>query len=289
MSATSSNGERRPRSARLDHLTWPEIKAAAEGDTAVIVPVGSTEQHGYHLPLNTDVVLPESLAIEAGAELGSLVAPPIAYGYRPRPLSGGGRLPRHDQPQRSDVDVPRRRRPRRTGREPLSPARAAQLALREQQLHLRGRLACPPALRPARSAGHGDRSGVLRTLGPSDGEAVRPRVPRLDVEHPAVLETSTVEPEKAVAFNDAFRPPSWSRGRWQSMRIACRRGQSLPPISVYRLDGQHFVIDGHHRVSVAKSLEVVSVDADVIDSPRWGCGLSVQRFGRSTDGARRCE
>lgn len=90
MSATSPNGAGRPRSARLDHLTWPEIKAAAERDAVVIVPVGSTEQHGYHLPLNTDVVLPESLAIEAGAELGSLVAPPIAYGYRSRPLSGGG-------------------------------------------------------------------------------------------------------------------------------------------------------------------------------------------------------
>lgn len=75
----------------------------------------------------------------------------------------------------------------------------------------------------------------------------------------------TLEPEKAVAFDDAFRPPSWSRGRWQLMWIACRRGQSLPPISVYRLDGRHFVIDGHHRVSVANSLDIASIDADVIE------------------------
>lgn len=78
------------RSARLDELTWPEIQAAAQRDTPVILPVGSTEQHGYHLPLCTDVVLPHRLALAAAAALGLLVAPPIAYGYRSRPLSGGG-------------------------------------------------------------------------------------------------------------------------------------------------------------------------------------------------------
>ena len=97
MSATSPNGAGRPRSARLDHLTWPEIKAAAERDAVVIVPVGSTEQHGYHLPLSTDVVLPESLAIEAGAELEVAGGPadrlrlPIPATVRRR-----GGLPRHD-------------------------------------------------------------------------------------------------------------------------------------------------------------------------------------------------
>lgn len=78
------------RSLRLDDLTWPEIQAAAERDAAVILPIGSTEQHGYHLPLCTDVVLPESLAREVAAARGLLVAPPVAYGYRSRPLSGGG-------------------------------------------------------------------------------------------------------------------------------------------------------------------------------------------------------
>jgi creatinine amidohydrolase len=75
---------------RIDDLTWPEIRDAAKRDVPVILPVGSTEQHGYHLPLCTDVVLPESLAQAVGRRLGLLVAPPIAYGYRSRPLSGGG-------------------------------------------------------------------------------------------------------------------------------------------------------------------------------------------------------
>ena len=78
----------RPR--RLADLTWPEVRDRAAGGAAVVVPVGSTEQHGYHLPLCTDVVLPEELALAVGESLDLLVAPPIAYGYRSRPLSGGG-------------------------------------------------------------------------------------------------------------------------------------------------------------------------------------------------------
>lgn len=75
----------------------------------------------------------------------------------------------------------------------------------------------------------------------------------------------TTEPQKAVDFDYAFRPPSWSRGRWELMWMARRRGGSLPPISVYRLHGRHFVIDGHHRVSVERSLDAACVDADVIE------------------------
>jgi len=77
-------------SHRLADLTWPEVRDRAAGGAAVAVPVGSTEQHGYHLPLCTDVVLPEQLALAAAESLDLVVAPPIAYGYRSRPLSGGG-------------------------------------------------------------------------------------------------------------------------------------------------------------------------------------------------------
>jgi hypothetical protein len=75
----------------------------------------------------------------------------------------------------------------------------------------------------------------------------------------------TIEPQKAGSFDHAFRPPSWSRGRWELMWMARRRGASLPAISVYRLHGRHYVIDGHHRVSVERSLGAASVDADVVE------------------------
>ena len=78
------------RHGRLDDITWPEVQAAAEQGRAVIVPVGATEQHGYHLPLCVDAVLSESLAREVAERHGLLVAPPVTYGYRSRPLSGGG-------------------------------------------------------------------------------------------------------------------------------------------------------------------------------------------------------
>lgn len=40
---------------RMDHMTWPEFKEAKT--RPVIVPIGSTEQHGQHLPIGTDAVL----------------------------------------------------------------------------------------------------------------------------------------------------------------------------------------------------------------------------------------
>ena len=74
-----------------DH-SWPEVeKRIAEG-TPIILPVGSTEQHGCHMALNVDVVLPTSIAERAAHKIGALVAPTIAYGCRSQPRSGGGQI-----------------------------------------------------------------------------------------------------------------------------------------------------------------------------------------------------
>jgi hypothetical protein len=80
--------------------------------------------------------------------------------------------------------------------------------------------------------------------------------------------TGTVEAEKAASFDAAFRPPIRSRGRWELMWIAASRGDSLPPISVFRVGGQHFVIDGHHRVSVSRALGAQNIDAAVVELRR---------------------
>jgi hypothetical protein len=74
----------------------------------------------------------------------------------------------------------------------------------------------------------------------------------------------TTEPDKARAFDRSFRPPQWSRGRWQLMWMARSRGTDLPPISVYRLGNHHYVRDGHHRVSVARALGESTIDADIV-------------------------
>jgi creatinine amidohydrolase len=47
----------------------------------VIIPVGSTEQHGPHLPLSVDVDVPTYIATKAAERTGAVVAPPVTYGY----------------------------------------------------------------------------------------------------------------------------------------------------------------------------------------------------------------
>jgi creatinine amidohydrolase len=78
------------RSGLLEEMTWPEVKAAADAGLPAMLAVGSTEQHGPHLPLNTDCVIPTAIALEARKRYPLVVAPPIRYGAKSRALSGGG-------------------------------------------------------------------------------------------------------------------------------------------------------------------------------------------------------
>jgi hypothetical protein len=75
----------------------------------------------------------------------------------------------------------------------------------------------------------------------------------------------TVDRRKAEAFDRDWRPPAWSKGRWTLMCMAAQGGTELPPIAVYRVGDQHYVIDGHHRVSVARSLGASGIDAEVTE------------------------
>jgi len=55
-------------------------------------------------------------------------------------------------------------------------------------------------------------------------------------------------------FDRRFRPTtSRTRGRWERIAAARRRGEAMPPIDVFRIGHLHFVRDGHHRVSVARA------------------------------------
>jgi hypothetical protein len=67
-------------------------------------------------------------------------------------------------------------------------------------------------------------------------------------------------------FDRDFRPTTTRvRSRWQRIAEAQRRGESLPPVSLYRIGDLHFVRDGHHRVSVARSLGRTDIDAYVTE------------------------
>lgn len=75
---------------RMDEMTWPEF--AARKDRPVIVPIGSTEQHSQHLPMQTDATLAERIAEDLAMAVDGTVMPTINYGYKSKPLSGGGPL-----------------------------------------------------------------------------------------------------------------------------------------------------------------------------------------------------
>ena len=83
--------------------------------------------------------------------------------------------------------------------------------------------------------------------------------------------------DRTKDFDRAFRPTSPRlRARWQRIAEAQRRGESFPPISVYRIGELHFVRDGHHRVSVARSLRREDIDAYVTEvETRVGAGTDV--------------
>lgn len=64
----------------LAEMTWPEAERLLRFDQRLILVTGATEQHGHHLPLGTDVIIPWALALRLSAATGVVVAPPITIG-----------------------------------------------------------------------------------------------------------------------------------------------------------------------------------------------------------------
>jgi len=70
--------------------------------------------------------------------------------------------------------------------------------------------------------------------------------------------------DKVRDFDRRFRPTSGrSRERWERLSRASRKGEIIPPIDVYQVGDAYFVRDGHHRVSVARSLRLKVIEASV--------------------------
>ena len=63
-------------------------------------------------------------------------------------------------------------------------------------------------------------------------------------------------------FDSDFRPASNAlRWRWERIALAHRKGEALPPIMLRRQPDGYYVVDGHHRVSVARALRHRDIDA----------------------------
>jgi creatinine amidohydrolase len=74
----------------MAELSWPEWEEKIAKGALIFIPVGATEQHGPHLPLNVDVILPTAVCERVARIFGGLVAPTLQYGYKSMPRSGGG-------------------------------------------------------------------------------------------------------------------------------------------------------------------------------------------------------
>jgi creatinine amidohydrolase len=69
----------KPATVFLGEMTNLEVEAFLRTHHTVIVPTGSTEQHGPHGPLATDVLIPQEVARRVAPRIGAVVAPPIHY------------------------------------------------------------------------------------------------------------------------------------------------------------------------------------------------------------------
>jgi hypothetical protein len=88
--------------------------------------------------------------------------------------------------------------------------------------------------------------------------------------------------DRAADFDRGFRPTSQRlRSRWERIAAAQRRGEAMPPVSLFLVGELYFVRDGHHRVSVAKSQGRDDIDAyvtEVTTRLRLGADLRVSEL-----------
>jgi creatinine amidohydrolase len=77
---------------QLKFSTWPEVEAYLQNSKAIVLPIGSTEQHGPNGLIGTDSLCPESLAEKLGDNAGALIAPTISVGMAQHHLGFPGSI-----------------------------------------------------------------------------------------------------------------------------------------------------------------------------------------------------
>lgn len=75
---------------RLERLRWDQVETHLAQDDTVIVPIGSTEQHGPHLPVGVDTMTAIAVSEDAAARTGAVLAPPVWYGWSPQHMGFPG-------------------------------------------------------------------------------------------------------------------------------------------------------------------------------------------------------
>jgi hypothetical protein len=82
---------------------------------------------------------------------------------------------------------------------------------------------------------------------------------------------------RTTDFDHDFHPvKNHTRDRWVGIAVARQRGKALPPVSLVQVGDLYFVLDGHHRISVARALGQQDIEARVtvwqVEGPLpWAC------------------
>ncbi|HEY0525329.1 MAG TPA: creatininase family protein [Stellaceae bacterium] len=77
---------------RLQHMTWPEVEEYLREKRSIIVPIGSTEQHGPTGLIGTDAISAEQVALGVGEAEDVIVAPTLAIGMAQHHLGFAGSI-----------------------------------------------------------------------------------------------------------------------------------------------------------------------------------------------------
>jgi creatinine amidohydrolase len=76
---------------RWEEMTAPDIGALDRESTIVLLPLGSVEQHGHHMPVGTDSILAHSVCLSAATRRGrTVVLPPPWYGFSAHHMAFAG-------------------------------------------------------------------------------------------------------------------------------------------------------------------------------------------------------
>lgn len=87
MTSHANSSDKHKNLLLIEEMTVADFQRGLERTQTVILPLGCVEQHGYHLPLSTDIIIGYETAKAAGQRLGCFVAPPVNYTF------SGGELP----------------------------------------------------------------------------------------------------------------------------------------------------------------------------------------------------
>ena len=79
---------------RYAEMLWPECNAAAKAGRVAVLPVATYEDHGYHLPIDVDVVLATEICDRSVARIPeeAVLIPAITHGYSPHHMDFPGTL-----------------------------------------------------------------------------------------------------------------------------------------------------------------------------------------------------